>query len=205
MSVFGGLVHGGIVEQAVGDTLKLWFPTYLREVERQHDRDQLALPAPRSYQLVSESDDPTRWLEDQLPSIIVMCPGFAEQPRHAGSGAYDARYSVSVAAIVSANTQGATRQLARLYGAAIAAILVQKPSLGGVANGLQWADESYDDIPADSARSLACVIEGFIVDMPAVLDSQAGPLVPDEEANEEGPEWPQVQTTDVELQPFQED
>lgn len=192
MTLFSPIIHGGVVESAVSSTLQLWFPTYLREIERQHDREQLALPAPRSYQLVSETDDPARWPEDQLPAIIVLCPGFAEAPRHSGTGVYDARYTVSVAALVSANTQSATRQLARLYGAAVAAIIVQNSSLGSFASGVSWIDESYDNIPSESARSLACVIESFTVDVSAVLTSSAGPGVVDPDENDVSPEWPDV-------------
>ena len=199
MTLFGALTHGGQVEVAVRDTLQLWIGTYLREIERQHDREQLALPAPRSYQVVSESDDPARWPEDQLPAIVILSPGFAEEPRHGGDGSYDARYAVSVAAMVSANTQGATRQLARLYGIAIAAVLVQHSSLGSFATGVKWIDESYDDIPNDSSRSLTCVIEAFAVDVPAVLSSNAGPSAPYSSATETSPEWPEIESTTVGL------
>jgi hypothetical protein len=199
MTLFGPLVHGGVVENAVKDALVDWLPTYLREVERQHDRAQGSLPSPRSYQLVSEADDPTRWPEDQIPAIVIMCPGFAEEPYHEGTGFYRARYGVSVAAMVSANTQGATRQLARLYGTALAAALLQHPSLDGFASGLRWVDESYDDIPSETSRSLACVIEGFTVDVDRVISTNAGPVAPDASESETSPEWPVVEETEVNL------
>lgn len=199
MSLFGPLVHGGVVENAVKDTLTNWLPTYLREVERQHDREICSLPSPRSYQLVSEADDPARWPEDQIPAIVIMCPGFAQEPLHEGSGSYRARYAVSVAALVSANTQGATRQLARLYGIGIAAALLQHPSLDGFGAGLSWVDESYDDIPSETSRSLACVIEGFTVDVDSVIDTSGGPSAPAEDCDPTSPEWSVVEETEVAL------
>lgn len=178
MSVFGEFIHAGEVEAAVKDTLQLWFPAYLREMERQTGRECGVLPLPRSYQLVSESNDPARWPEDQLPSIIILAPGFVEEPQREGDGSYRVRYQVSVAAMVSANTQGATRQLARLYGTVVAAIINQKPSLGDFAAGVKWTSETFDDIPTDSSRSLACAIEGFQVDVDGVLTTRGGPTGP---------------------------
>lgn len=204
MTLFGPLVHSGKVEQAVQSTLQAWIPTYLREIERQHDKDQGSLPSPRSYRLVSESADPVRWPEDQLPSIIILCPGFAQEPDHQGSGAYRARYAVSVAAMVSARDQGATRQLARLYGIAIAAVLLQKPSLNDFASGVQWVDESYDDIPNDQQRSLACAIEGFTVDVDRVLDTTQGPLTADASEEEESPEWTEIEEVIIETESLEE-
>lgn len=193
MTLFGPLVHSGKVEQAVQDTLQTWMPTYLREVERQHDRAQGSLPSPRSYRLVSESTDPVRWPEDQLPSLVILCPGFAEPPRHQGSGRYRVTYGVSVAALVSAKDQGATRLLARLYGIAVAAILLQKPSLSNFACGTTWVDERFDDIPSDTQRSIACALEAFTIEADNIIDTSQGPLTEDDTEQEESPEWADIE------------
>lgn len=178
MSVFGPLVHAGVVEAAVKDTLETWFDTYLREIERQYNRDAGSLPAPRSYRLVSETDDPVRWPEDQLPAVVILCPGFGEEPDRQGTGKYRVRYAVSVAVMVSAKDQGSTRQLARLYGTAAAAILLQNSSLDDFSAGVYWVDESFDDIDFETQRSLACAIEGFTVDVESVIDASQGPTTP---------------------------
>jgi len=204
MTLFGPLVHSGKVEKAVQDTLETWMPTYLREVERQHDKDQGVLPAPRSYRLVSETNDPVRWPEDQLPSVVIMCPGFAEEPVHHGSGLYRVRYGVSVAAMVSARDQGATRQLARLYGIAVAAILLQKSSLDDFAAGVKWIDEAFDDIPSETQRSLAVAVESFTVDVEGVVDSSQGPLTPDASEQETSPEWEQADEVIVDIETVEE-
>lgn len=178
MSVFGDFIHAGEVETAVKDTLQTWFESYLREMERQTGRECGSLPLPRSYQVVSETSDPARWPEDQLPSIIILAPGFVEEPVREGDGSYRVRYQVSVAAMVSARDQGTTRQLSRLYGTVIAAIVLQKPSLGDFAAGVKWTSETFDDIPLDTSRSLACAIEGFVVDVDGVLTTNGGPEGP---------------------------
>lgn len=223
MSVFGDFIHAGEVEQAVKETLQRWFETYLCEMERQTGRTCGQLPLPRSYQIVSESDDPARWPEDQLPSIIILAPGFAEPPTHDGYGAYRVRYQVSVAAMVSANTQGATRQLSRLYGTTVAAILTQNASLGDFASGITWTGESFDDIPLDTSRSVACAIENFQVDVDGVLTigisadgtggggigggGGAGPTGPVEPGTGDcSPvSWGTVQQVNVDVETFEED
>lgn len=204
MSVFGEFIHAGEVEQAVKDTLQTWFETYLGEMERQTGREPGSLPLPRSYQIVSESADPARWPEDQLPSIIILAPGFAEAPEHDGTGAFKVRYQVSVAAMVSARDQGATRQLSRLYGTVISAILVQQPSLGDFSCGLQWVSETFDDIPVETSRSLACAIEGFHVDVDHVLSTAAGPTGPANFPRGEESNWGLVQETIVETRALED-
>lgn len=198
MTQFGPLVHSGKVEQAVKTTLETWMPTYLREIERQHERDQGSLPSPRSYRLVSESTDPVRWPEDQLPSLVILCPGFAEPPLHQGSGKYRVTYGVSVAALVSAKDQGSTRLLARLYGIAVAAILVQQPSLDDFACGTTWVDERFDDIPSDTQRSIACALEAFTIDADAIVNTSQGPVSVDAAEDETSPEWTEIEEVIVE-------
>lgn len=204
MSQFGPLVHSGKVEQAVKDTLETWMPTYLREVERQHDRELCSLPSPRSYRLVSESTDPVRWPEDQLPSLVILCPGFAEPPMHQGSGKYRVTYGVSIAAMVSAKDQGATRLLARLYGIAVAAIMLQKPSLNDFACGTSWIDERFDDIPSDTQRSIACALEAFTIEADNIINTSQGPAAQSADCDEESPEWGVVEETIVDTETLED-
>ena len=97
-------------------------------------RDQLgwsAAPAPpRSYTCSVQLD---RFAEDQLPAVVIVSPGTIGVPE-LHSGTYDAVYGLVVGVYCSASTDRATHDLVRLWCAALLALPVQSPSLGGVAS-----------------------------------------------------------------------
>src|SRR5690606_7735445 len=76
-SIFGPIVTGADVERAALDTLKTWAPEYLAWVERATGREPGSLARPRSW-VNSTSID--RWPEEQLPSVLLLSTGLAEEP-----------------------------------------------------------------------------------------------------------------------------
>lgn len=204
MTVFGPIVHAGQVEQAAEQTLRAWLPTYLREIERQHGRAQLALPAPRSWITLSQGDRPEDWPESGLPAVLLMCPGLASQPEREGSGRYRARWDLQCGVVVSASRPAATRELAQLYGAAVRATVLQRPSLGGFAQAVTWTDEENGDMPPDDSRSLGYVAVTFTVDVLEAVDALAGPAAPAPDADPDGQEWPEAAIVAVTVQPTED-
>lgn len=196
MTVFGSLVSGDEIEEAVVATLQAWVPTYLRELERHFDLDPGALPAPRSYSTVSDRD-PARWPEDQIPAVVVMSPGLAGDPVRRGDGSYRLAWSVAIGVVVSASSQAATRKLARRYAAAVRLIVVQHPALGGIAAGVDFTDESYDDLARDRERSLAAGAVTFTVHVDGAADDSTAPAAPDPDPDD----WPAVETASVTVSP----
>lgn len=185
--VFGTVFDGGQVERAATTTLKLWMDTYLTEIELQADRDN-PLPRPRSWTVVQKV---TQFKEDQLPTVMLLSEGLDGTPRREAGGVYRATWKLTVVVVVSARDVEAANRLNKLYGAAVRALLVQKPSLGGVVESTVWVGETYDVIPNEKRRMLAASQNDFLVEVGDVLTADAGPLAPDEPPEHPG-EWPTV-------------
>lgn len=172
MTIFERIFHGGEVERAALATLRKWLPTYLAEIERQTDRVAGSLPLVRSWTTVNEF---SAWPEDQLPCVLLVSTGLASEPAKDGAGTYRASWALGVAVVVSAAKAAQTMELARIYTAAIRAVLLQHPSLGGVATVIDWIDERYDDLPSDAERSLAAGQGIYRVGIDGVTTTKAGP------------------------------
>lgn len=196
-SIFGPIVTGGDVEGWLLALLQKWFSTYLSELERNHGLAACTLPRPLSYELGPSFD---KWPEDQVPAVLVSSRGTLDQPRRYGDGSYRARWALEPGVVCSARTQAEAHNLATLYGAAIRALLKQKPSLEGHANGVVWLGESYDDLGYDDSRSLYTVKELFAVEVEEVSYDGAGPTAPDPgDPCADWPPWPEVQTVEIDV------
>lgn len=176
MSVFAPVTTKRQVENAVKDTLELWFPTYLAELERQTGRDPGVLPAPRSYSTSNEVDRETA---AQLPAVILISTGLAGPPERDGDGVYSAAWRIAVGVVVSAGTRDATNDLVGIYAAAARMIVIDKPSLGGFASGVALQDENYTDAPSDylDVGSVATVVCDVHVE--SAFAATGGPATPD--------------------------
>jgi hypothetical protein len=196
-NVFGRIVTGISVQKAMDNTVRLWAADYLAEVASQEGRQ--ALPNFRSY--VGQLD-PALFQPEQLPSCVIVAPGLAEKPRrHATT--YTAKWAVGVVCIVSGQTESNTFDLLQLYTAAVRAIVLQHPSLGGFASGIEWVTERYDNLGNDDLRTLGSGINQFNVEVEGVTDIRLGPSEPSEPSadNTIGPvDWPTaaIVTTRVE-------
>jgi len=186
-TLFGPIVSGGDVEAWCVDLLRTWYGTYLSEVERQAGLDAGTLQRPRAVVRVPSLD---KWPEDQLPALLVISVGTAETPLKQGSGSYRARWDVGTACICSARGEAETRAIAMLYGAALRALFIQRPSLDGRAHGTVWTSETYDDLDYDDGRTLAAAIVGFTVEVHDVVVGNAGPLAPDDPLDPDTQPWP---------------
>lgn len=176
MSIYGQIIGGSHVEAAAQETLQLWYPAYLAEVERQNGRTPGGLPQIRSWTNVA---DFSRWPEDALPCMVLICPGTADTPtQDGGDGTYRATWALRAAVIVSADTEEHTRDLAKLYVDATKAAVIQHQTLGGFALATDWLGENYAPLPIDKRRSLASGEVAFNVTVDGVLDRFAGPTTP---------------------------
>jgi len=197
-SIFGRIVSGADVEQWCLACVRTWIGTYLSEKERQDEEVVGSLQRPRSYSVAPTFD---RWPEDQLPAIVLVSIGLADQPVKYG-GAFRARWDMGLACICSARTQGESHAMAQRYMAALRALFIQRPSLDGVASGTVWMGESYDDIDFDETRSLSAGIAQFVVEVDDVTSANAGPITPDKPLDPDTDpwaDWPLVETADVEV------
>jgi len=194
LEVFGKIVTAAHVEAAAIATLQDWLPTYLAEIERQTGRDPESLPMVRGW---STSRELRKWPEDQLPAAVVVSPGIIGEPRKGGEY-WNARWLLGIAVVVSARDQEATNSLAKLYAGAVRSALLQHPSLGGVATGIDWQTERNNEIGAEDERSLASCQVIFEVEVHEVSGAERYGLgEPPADPYDPDPTWPEVETTEI--------
>lgn len=175
-NIFGPIVTGRDVRNAMRDHLKLWLPTYLPEIARASGRSGADLQQPRSW--VSALDLPGgKFIENQMPSCVIVAPGLVEEPMKRG-GLYICRWGVSVGLVVSGQDRENTFDLSELYAASVRAAVLQHASLSGFATGTDWLGERYDDIPNDMSRTLAAGTVQFSVEVQGALMPGEGPDAP---------------------------
>jgi hypothetical protein len=198
-STFKTIISSVELERSVIETLQAWLPTYLREVERQMGRTMGQIPPPRSYSTATTFESENY---DQMPAILVVSPGLFEEPESDGDGTYAAVWSIGVAAIVAAKDEVTTREVARIYGAAIRAIMLHHQIYGSLklGAGTTWLDESYDDIPELASRSLQAAQLIFTIRVDDVVTKWAGPLEPPDPDTQPGADWPTVETVEVNVE-----
>jgi hypothetical protein len=198
-SIFGPLVGGSDLETWTVELVARWIGTYLSEAERQHGLAAGTLARPRAIVRTTSLD---KWPEDQLPAVLVVSVGTMEQPVKGGDGSFRARWRIALGGLVSARTQEETRTMAMLYGLALRALLIQRPSLDGHAAGTVWTAETYDDLEYDDGRTLALAVEEFTVEVDGVTLADAGPVTPDDPLDPETdpwPDWPLAEQVEVEV------
>jgi len=162
---FGPITTAGALERATEQLAAVWLPYFLAEVARQ-DGHQAGEPwpaTPRTIETYTRND--AMWAEVQLPAVVIYSPGTVDTPERDGRGRWSAWWRLIVGAVVGASTQDHTRRLAHRYAAAIRALMVSHPTIGGVADRLAWVGESYGEFPTDQARTLTDVAVEFRVHM----------------------------------------
>jgi hypothetical protein len=188
-SVFGTIIPGHVVEDAVTTTLQTRLDTYLREVAFQWDRD--ILPGPRSYNVRPEGE---KWTEDQLPAVIVTSPGTAEDPTPAGDGYYEAKFTIGVVVFCAGQGEWSVRHNMEDYCAAVRAALLQNSGLGGICSSMQWIGENYTPGPNEGLRTFGAGICEFVCTIDGVVNRNTGPSVPDVPP---GTSWEIVEETEL--------
>lgn len=191
---FGRIVTTAQVETAVLDTLKRFLPHYLAEVERQTNLAPTAA-APRAYRVWTDRET---WPSDQLPAVIVACPGTTDTRRTPRG--YEADWDVRVGVIVRTSDQASTRRLAGIYAAAARAVLVQRPALGGLATATIWVGDQIDTEP-DTGQTWGLGTTQVTVTVPQVIDPDQGPIWPDHpdipDPAEPWDDWAQISQVDT--------
>jgi hypothetical protein len=198
-TIFGRLVTGAQVEDWVFAVLERWSCTYLSELERQYGLKPGSLPDVRAWVPTTTFD---KWPEDQLPAIFVAVNGTSERPLKNGDGGYRVRWQVRVGALCSAATQAQATTLRHLYVTAHKAIVLQRPSLDGHANGVDWLGYDYAPLDYNDTRTLAGGWTLFTVEVDDACFANAGPVTPDdpkEPCGEPWEPWMTVRLVDIDM------
>lgn len=190
VDIFRPIFVGHTLELATIDTLVTWMPTYLQEIELQLGRTRGLIPAPRTYTTRNEF---TTFPEDQMPICVVVSPGLASEPYAEGNGTYGAWFSLGVGVLASAAKEEDTNLLSKIYAAAVRGIMMQQSTLGGICTGMEWVDESYDDIPDESQertiRAAQWLGRAYIDD---IVTRYTGPVEPADPVDQPGSLWPNI-------------
>lgn len=172
-------------------------PTYLAEIQRQRG-DANPYPAPRTY---VERNIFASFPDEALPLIVVISAGVIDTPVREGDGTISAWWSLGVGIVAAANTEANSERMAKIYGAAVRAILVQKPGLDGAweYSGIELFDENYEDVPdveqERTMRSAQLVFQVLVTNITSKFAGPAYPVEPD--PGQPGSAWPTVKTADV--------
>lgn len=196
--IFGPIVVGTDVERAVMDTLKLWMPTLLQEIELQQARTRGLIPLPRLYTTRNEFDS---YPEDQLPMCVVVSPGLVGPPTKDGEGYYSATWAMAIGFAAQGKDADTSGYLAKVYGAAARWIVLNKGSLGGFASGVEWEDESYDDLVSEDARVVRACYNLYRVAVDGVVQKGVGPPTPTvpDPTTQPGSQWPDIELVDIDI------
>ena len=194
LSLYGRLIAGADVAQAVRARIEADLDLYLDEVERQHGLTPGTLERPRAFV------DDERFPEDQLPAIVVKSTGVADLPEPDGQGRYRTRFGIELEAHVAAGT--GAMEVAQLYALALRALALQRPS--PLFMGTDWTGESYRRGELVGGRTYCVGVVELEVHVPDVTDRHAGPSdelgwpeIPPRAPD--SPEWPVAQTADTDI------
>lgn len=202
MSIFGDFITDWQVKRQVVNHLREWMPDYLPHARRQGEEvwgEAFSdFPLPRDYTIVPR--EPDRWVEDQLPAILVVSTGPTDKPAKNGDGTYRGTFGIGIAAICSAGSEELVGLFADLYFSAAASILLDKPSLGGFAQSTVIAGAPDNVFLAvERNRTLASRFCDFEIQVDRILEITGGPLEHLIDPDTDPGDWETVETHDVEV------
>jgi hypothetical protein len=192
--VFNRMLSASLIEDTVTASLKEWFPTYAREVERQMGLPRSMIAAPENY---SDRNTFDAVEGEPLPKVVVIAPGTIGTPFKHGGGMYSASWRLGIGLACGAETETEANTLVKAYGAVVRGIMLQNSGLGTIgAADIAWTDEQYEDLPIPNAIKLVKAASlYFTIDINNVITRQQGPQMPDQSAYDYG----EFETADVEL------
>lgn len=184
---FGPFVGGWTVRAALLSTINTWAPTY---VPMAAAATGLALREFETWRL--EAVDHARG-GNTAPTWVVSARNVLGKPTRQGSGVYRAEYAATVGIYANGRDWDETEDLCWIYAAVIRNLVLQHPSLGGVAQTTWWEAETYQEIEAQALRTEGLATVRFGVRLTGVVDANAGPANPGDAA----PNWPAVTSSNV--------
>lgn len=106
------------------------------------------------------------------PAMAITSPGLTEPPARR-SGTVDATWRIVIGVYDRGDDYGDTAARTRKWAAVVRQVILQHPTLGGVANGVAWVGEEYAERPErSSARTLGGCAVAFDVSARDVIDTK---------------------------------
>jgi hypothetical protein len=197
--IFRPIFDASVLEEAVIETLRAWYPTYIQEMEHQRGWTRGRIQSPRTYGTRNEFNT---FQDEAMPVVIVVSPGLADPARADGDGRYVGWWSLGVGIVARANDEENTNRIAKVYAAAARAILLHKQGLDGswAFGGVEWVDENFADIPTvereKTIKSAQVIFRVWVDELVTKNAGPAYPVAPDPDT-QPGTDWPEVETADV--------
>lgn len=203
-TVFGEIWDAGILEDDMTAFLQKWFKTYSAEIaeQRGHDRGRYEPP---KFWTTTPVLTPDVVKQIRYPAVLVVSSGLASQPTKRSAN-YEAPYAVGVTIMTTGTSEINSSRMAKRYGAAVRAAVVQKGGLEtDYIEGIAWTDERFTDFLAANQESVSSATEIFNVTVKDITKWKgAGPAVPDplpEDPGDPSPYPPNPTVRDPESDP----
>jgi hypothetical protein len=169
------------LEQSILDSLSTWFPTYLREIERQTGITVGSTKPPVNYSNRNKFDT---LAGEAVPKVVCISPGTVGGPIVSGRS-ISMTWAVGVGVVMAARSEGLANKQIKIYGAAARAIVLQQFLRTGVVVDIQFLSENYEDLPVRTqnqhARAAGVYFAMNVSDIVRKGGMGIGPLEPDED------------------------
>lgn len=191
MSVFGPILHPGLLEKAVEEQLRRWMPTYVKRLGEVEGKPFTGI---KSYTIVSEY---ATFPETGLPALVVESAGLVDPPDQDGEGNLSGTFAVEVTVAVQGPNAIATRNAAMNYGTAVLGSLMQHRKLDEGIWVEKCVDLGFAGANVDQRRTRVAIAAVFHVTLENFLNVSEGPLEPTEIPDD----WPIAETVTVDVEP----
>jgi hypothetical protein len=177
LTVFKRIFVPSELEEAALETLAIWYPTYIRELESQLGLTIGDISAPSFFTNRNSFDVLPG---EKYPKVVAISPGIADTPMQTGGSQYTAQWRLGVGVVCAADSETLANMMVKIYTSAARAIILQKQSLGGIATNVAWINETYEDLQIANQNQLfkASSVE-FLVEVQDIVTKRAGPKFPD--------------------------
>lgn len=170
--VFGPLFGGGSVKQALIETLTMWLPTYVAEINRQLGSNVLYVPKDYLYQ----PDE--RAVAPQTSQATVFVPRTIGTPERRSDGTRTIWQAQTEVYFAGTQDWNLSEAVAWAYEAAVRASIAQHRSLGGFAESTMWVGSQLGKRERVSTIWRVSVQANFHVVVANAMSPDGGPAVP---------------------------
>lgn len=197
---FGPLVHAVTVDRGVISFLRKWLPTYLHAAEVREGKPTSWLARPVVYVTTYDEDDQDFFADHRMPTCVVTASDLNSWTR-TGAKQWSANCRVSISIVSRGRTAPESRLQSSLYAATLTDLLLDRPSLEGLAGGVTPVSERPRPItdPSNRSRVLSAGMGEYDLFIPNARQSQGGPLTPDPPPDPTAPYEPYPEATDVQV------
>jgi hypothetical protein len=166
------------VDRAVLATLKLWFPTYLAQFERERGHDLYTLRRPDERESFDSALEDDTFPNAKLPAIVVTTAQMTAPPEKDGEGYLYGGWRVGLSCVVRGRTPVESRYVAAAFAGCARRIMLDQNDLGGFAGSVRLVGGRVAAVTdrRNEGRYLAAGLSEFTVYVDEILREGAGPV-----------------------------